>query len=285
VRWFAAAALAGIVTAVAAAVGPPPAAPPALTAAEIIEKNIAARGGLEGWSKVQTMVWMGHIEGANASAPAMPFVLELKRPNMTHFEIMSLKEKYSRIFDGSRGWKLRPNRNGGGQDVQAFSPEEVNFSRDEFVIDGPLVDYQAKGVAVNLDGVDEVEGRRAYRLSLKLPSGANRRVWIDAETYLDIRYDRPSSNPLTRNAAVSVYYRNYTTVDGLQIPLSIERGAATGAAAGNAPEKLRIDRVLVNPPLEDRAFAKPGVPRKQRATVNLGGDVPPIPRVPGGPSR
>ena len=72
----------------------------------------------------------------------------------------------------------------------------MKFSREEFVIDGPLIDHEMKRVAVNLDGVDELEGHKAYRLSIKLPSGAPRRVWIDAETFLDIKHDRPSSNPL-----------------------------------------------------------------------------------------
>jgi hypothetical protein len=32
--------------------------------------------------------------------------------------------------------------------------------------DGPLIDYHAKGVTADLDGIDTVDGRKAYRLSL-----------------------------------------------------------------------------------------------------------------------
>jgi len=45
-------ALAGLI---AAASGADPA--PGLTAAQIVEKNAAARGGLEAWRKIQTMSW------------------------------------------------------------------------------------------------------------------------------------------------------------------------------------------------------------------------------------
>ena len=48
-------ALAGLITAAAAASGADPA--PGLTAALIVEKNAAARGGLEAWRKIQTMSW------------------------------------------------------------------------------------------------------------------------------------------------------------------------------------------------------------------------------------
>ncbi len=32
---------------------------PGLTAAQIVEKNVAARGGLDAWRKIQTMAWVG----------------------------------------------------------------------------------------------------------------------------------------------------------------------------------------------------------------------------------
>ena len=56
----------------------------------------------------------------------------------------------------------------------------------------PLTDYQAHGITVALDGIDEVEGHKAYRLNVTLPSGASHHVWIDAKTFLDIKPDRAS---------------------------------------------------------------------------------------------
>ncbi len=83
-------------------------AAPTITAAEIVEKNAAARGGVEAWRKIQTMAWAGHVESANAPGRDMPFVLEQKRPNSTRFELMADGQKSVRVYDGSGGWKLRP---------------------------------------------------------------------------------------------------------------------------------------------------------------------------------
>src|SRR5215831_15734474 len=135
---------------------------PELTAAQIVEKNAAARGGLEAWRRIQTMVWVGHVESADAPASRRSFILEQKRPNKTRFEIT------------------------------ADTTDELAFANAAQVIDGPLMDYAAKGVVVTLDGVDEVEGRKAYRLNVRLPSGLRQVVWIDAGTFLDIKYDRVS---------------------------------------------------------------------------------------------
>jgi hypothetical protein len=238
----------------------------AKTAAEVIERNVAARGGLDAWRKVDTMVWLGHLEHGGKETQRIPFVMTLKRPNLTRFELKEQFNQFTRIFDGAHGWKLRPGADG-RPETKAFSPEEVKFARTEFVVDGALIDYQAKGVTADLDGIDTVDGRKAYRLSLKLPSGGERKVWIDTKTNLDIRYDRPATNPLKPGAPVSVYYRNYADADGVQIARSIETGVDAGGAL--AGDKLVIDRVLVNPKLDDGTFAPPVTPLRRGGHVRI----------------
>jgi hypothetical protein len=255
-------------------VGATPAAPEkpngerslAKTAAEVIDRNVAARGGLDAWRKVDTMVWLGHLEKGGRETQRVPFVMTLKRPNLTRFELKEQFEQFTRIFDGTHGWKLRPGADG-RPETKAFSPEEAKFARTEYVIDGPLIDYQAKGVTADLDGVDTVEGRKAYRLSLKLPSGAERKVWIDIKTNLDIRLDRPATNPLKPGAPVSVYYRDYADADGIQVARSIETGVNAGGTV--AGDKLVIDRVLVNPKLDNGTFALPPTPMRRGGHVRI----------------
>lgn len=222
-----------------------------LTAAQIIEKNVAARGGLEAWRKIETMVWTGHMESIHAPVPMMLFVMQQKRPNKTHFEINALGDRTIRVFDGQRGWKLKPDQQGKAQ-VKPFTFEEVTFAHAAQVIDGPLIDYLAKGNTVTLEGLDEVEGRRAYRLSVRLATGETDQVWIDAQTFLDVRYDRPFAGGPGHDR-VSVFYRDYKAVEGLQVPSVIE----TGAGAGVRPDRMVIERVMLNPPLDDRTFARP----------------------------
>jgi len=251
-----------------------------LSAAQIVEKNVAARGGLEAWRKIQTMVWVGHIESANAPAPNLPFVLELKRPDKARFEIKAQNQVTAHIYDGTHGWKLRPSRSG-QPELQPYTPAELSFAKNGPGLDGPLMDYQAKGVAVTLDGIDEVEGHKAYRLSVKLASGVSHHVWIDAHNFLDIKYDRESRNTLGLSGTLSVYYRNYRTIEGLQIPHLIESGAGTGKAT----DKMVIDRILLNLPLEDLVFAKPGMPGRRKTVSAESGSRQAVRQTPSGPKE
>ena len=229
------------------------AAPPKLTAGQIVEKNVAARGGLKAWRNVQTLVWMGHVQSERTPLPNMGFILEQKRPNKTRFQLIGMNEKAVRVFDGTQGWKVRPAHNG-QPGVQPYTLEELRFAQAAPGLDGPLIDYAAKGNTVTLEGVDVLQGHEAYHLSVHLSSGETDHVWIDAKTFLDLRYDRPSSGSLPTARPISVVYGNYRSVDGVQIPSMLE----TGTNPGSIPDRMTIDRIVVNSPLEDATFTKAG---------------------------
>jgi hypothetical protein len=255
--------------------------PLATTAAEVIDRNVAVRGGQEAWRKVNTMMWLGHLErGGRADGPHIPFVMQLERPNRTRFEIKEQYNQFTRIFDGSRGWKVRPG-NDGQPDMKTFSKEEVNYARDEFAIDGPLLDYKTKGVTADLDGIDMLDGHKAYRLSLKLASGTARKVWVDAETNLEVRYDRPATSPFAPGAPVSLYYTGYKTVDGLKIPASLQTSSDPNSSVRETGDKLVIDRMIVNPKLDAQTFLPPPTPIRRGGKVLIPGNGAPSGAPPG----
>jgi hypothetical protein len=224
------------------------------SAAEIVEKNAAARGGVEAWRKIGTMVWIGHVESAHAPMPIMQFKLEQKRPNKTRLQINALGDKSVRTFDGVNGWKLRPAH--GRPEAQPYTPQELRSARAGHGIDGPLIDSAARGNSVVLESLDEIGGRKAYRLSVRLASGGDERVWVDAETYLDLRYDRMVDGPAGAPRWVSATYGDYRNVEGLRIPFLI----TTGGGPGATPDKMQIETVVLNAPLDDSTFGNPAAP-------------------------
>lgn len=262
-------ALAASVAALALAQAPVATADTRMGADEIVAKNAEARGGADAWRKVMSMLWVGHVDSPNAPAPNLPFVLALKRPDRTRFEITALNQMIVHVFDGREGWKVRPSGSG-GPDVRPYTSDEVKFARDEQVIDGPLLDHAAKGISVALEGTDKVEGRDAYRLSLRLPSGATRHVWVDAQNFLDVKYDREARGPSGRPATIEVMYRDFKDVDGVRIPFVIE----SGAVGMDKKDRLVIDKVSLNPPLDNSTFAKPML-QGRHASVTIGADAPP----------
>jgi hypothetical protein len=232
-----------------------------LSATEVVARNVAARGGPDAWRKVETMVWTGHIESAHAPAPSMPFELEQKRPNKTRLQINALGDKSVRVFDGVRGWKMRSGS--GRPEAEPYTQQEWRSAEAGHGLDGPLIDYAAKGSSVTLEGVDELGGRPAYHLRVHLATGGSEEVWVDAETFLDVRCDRMAEGPGDVPRRVSMTYGDYRAVDGLQIPFLI----TTGGGSGTTPDKMQIEKVVLNVPLDDAAFGNPAAPRPRRRAL------------------
>jgi hypothetical protein len=264
------------------AVAPAPTVAGGLTAAELVARNEAARGGLEAWRKVETMVWLGRVESARAPVPSMPFELDQKRPNRTRLQLEAMGERSFRVFDGARGFKVRSVQ--GRPEVQPYSPQELLYARAGHGIDGPLIDSAAKGNRVTLEGEDQIDGRRTHHLKVQLAAGGAEDVWIDAETFLDVRYDRTADVPGGATRRVSVRYGDWRTVDGLRLPFLIETGGGPGAA----PDRMRIERAVVNARLDDVRFAVPAGPRvagpRGRARMAVPATAPAAARTPTGAS-
>lgn len=234
-----------------------------LTAAEIVARNAEARGGAEAWRKIGSMAWTGHVESPNARGHNLPFLLEQQRPNKARFEVVAEGQKSIRAYDGVTGWKLRAAP-GQRPDIESYSAEELDFAREAQIVDGPLMDAATKDASFVLVGTDEVAGRKAYVLDAKVGRRGLKRLWVDAETFLELRFDRHYRNVSGQAAVATVFYGDYRSFDGLVLPVTIE----TAAAAGRPGNRLVIERVALNPSLGDVVFSKPTpTPRRPGAVV------------------
>src|ERR1700694_6036042 len=212
-----------------------------LTAAEVVDKNVAARGGLQAWRAVQTMSLAGKLTvGGNqrtalpvpmpdrkankrhskmtlpprpSEEVQLPFVMELKRSRKMRLELQFNGQTAIQVFDGANGWKLRPYLN--RLEVEPYTPEELKSASTQADLDGPLVDYAAKGTQVELEGVEKVEDRDTYKLKLTLQSGRTKDVWIDAQTFLQTKIEGNPRRLDGRLHPVEIYFRDYRAVGGL----------------------------------------------------------------------
>ncbi len=224
------------------------------TADEIVEKNIAARGGLKAWREVQTMTLTGKMDAGSKKNVQLPYVMKLKRPKMSRLEIQFAGKTALQVYDGTNGWKVRPFLN--RDEVEPFTAAEARTSAGEPGLDGFLIDHEAKGIKVELVGTDEVEGHHAYKLKLGMPDGQTRHLWVDAQSYLELKVEGIPRRLDGKMHSVETYYRDYTSISGLMIPFVLE----TTVDKVKPARKITVETVVLNPKLEDTAFAKPELP-------------------------
>ncbi|ABF11560.1 hypothetical protein ACUXAV_005690 [Cupriavidus metallidurans] len=222
-----------------------------MSAAQIVDRNVAARGGLAAWRAVNTLTMSGELDAGGKKETKLPFVATMKRPHKVRFELRFQDQTAVQVYDGTQGWKVRPFL--GRDGAEPFTPAEAKAAAEWAELDGPLVDYARKGSTVELEGTDTVEGHRAYRLRLTTKDRVQRRVWVDASSFLEVKMDGEPRVMDGRPRPVAIYYREYGKENGLMMPHVVET-VVVGVKPGH---KMKIQRVAVNPPVDDAAFAKP----------------------------
>jgi outer membrane lipoprotein-sorting protein len=223
--------------------------PARLSAAEIADKSVAAQGGLQAWRAVQTMSYSGKMDAGGKQNVQLPFVIDMKRPRKTRVEIQFANDKAVQVYDGAKGSKLRPFL--GRRDVEPFTADELKAASIEPDLDGPLVDHATKGIQVELEGVEKVEGHDAYKFKLTMKGGQVRHLWVDAQTFLEVKIEGAPRRMDGKMRPVEIYYRDYRSVNGLMVPHVVE----TTVQGVKQSHKMTIEGVVVNPKLDDSLFA------------------------------
>lgn len=218
-----------------------------MTADQLIRKNIAARGGESAWQQVVSMTMTGRMDVGQGMQ--VPYTMELKRGRKVRVEILFAGKTAVQVYDGTNGWKLRPFL--GRSDVEPYTAEERQKAAMDSDIDGLLIGYAAKGTKAQIENVEKVEGHDAYKVKLTLKGGQERRVWIDAESYLELKID--GTRRLDgKQKVVSTYFHDYRTVDGLRIPFVYE----TAVDGVKTSERIDVEKIVVNSKLDDTLFAR-----------------------------
>lgn len=262
---------------------------PTLSAAAVLERHIAARGGVSAWKAVQALQLSGKMEagkgdnnsramkmvesskrvngrGTNAEIAAasgpqvaekqieLPFTLDLQRPNKSRLEIQFAGKTAVQVYDGTNGWKLRPFLN--RQEAEPFTQDEAKIEAARDDLDGPLVGAAAHGDKVDLEGADLVDGQPAYRLKVTRKGGDVKHVWIDAKSFLDVKMSGFSRRMDGTLHNVYVYQRDFRKIEGgVTIPFLLE----TTVEGYADTHKMTIEKAMVNPRLDETLFAKPHV--------------------------
>jgi hypothetical protein len=251
--------------------------PNALSAEQIALRNVEARGGIAAWRRVDALGLAGTMQipppalGPRRSIVAqaeqadgkkhetvaapqtlhVPFLMAMRRPHQMRLEIKFKDQVAAQVFDGKRGWLVHGTP--GNWSSQPLAPDQAKAISEQEDLDGPLIDYASKGTRIELEAVEPVEGRPAYRLRLRTASGVERRLWIDCQSFLDVQIDgvRQINGKLR---PVSITFRDYQPADG---GVMIARTIETRAQGADDSETIRIDTVAVNPVLDEASFRQP----------------------------
>jgi hypothetical protein len=233
---------------------PRPAA--AQTTDEILAKVIAARGGLDKLRAIHSERVSGTISFGEVSGP---FVVELQRPLKMHMQLTIQNQTMVRVYDGhSQGWANNPFA--GKMNPDAMTEDELKNIGEESDFDGPLLDYKSKGNQIELVGKDKLNGKDVWRVKLTTKNGDVRSYLFDADSFHLLKWEGQRKYE-GKELPVESYFSDYREVGGLKFAFAID----SGSSATDISQKIRIEKIDLNPELNDAEFTKPPTPGQPSA--------------------
>jgi hypothetical protein len=223
----------------------------AMTADELIAKNLEARGGVERIKAVDAMRASGRMVFAQGD-----FSLELGYSNLvgagagcrTEISLQGLTAITA--WDGKTGWNVSPFQ--GRRDPERMSADDAKALEYCADIDGPLVDWQAKGHKVEYQGTEDVDGTEAHKLKVTLANGNLQTLYFDPDYFLEIRtVSQTTVRGVKQEQETDI--GNYERVAGVFMPYSIE----SGPKGGPKSQKIQIDRIETGVEIDPAQFAFP----------------------------
>jgi hypothetical protein len=215
---------------------------------DVIAKHIEARGGLTKLRAITSMRASGEMEvGPGIKAPV---VMEQTRPEMLRMDITVQGMTATQAYDGTTAWTINPFQ--GKKDADVMPADMAKSFIEGADFDGALVDWKAKGHTVTLIGKEKIEGSDAFKLKISLKNGNERMVFLDADSYLEIRNEQKQTMQGTEIETFS-NIGDYREVNGTQLPFSVEQGAKGQPGV----QRFTITKIEANVAVDKTRFAMP----------------------------
>ena len=226
---------------------------PEPTAAELVAKNLAARGGASALAAIKTLEFNGKFiapgdfqlsyHGTRARNPGG----DRMRDDLTIQGLTIIQ-----AYDGRSAWKVNPFQ--GRKDAERMSADESRAQADAGLIDGALLASLHDGSSVRYLGREDFDGTDAYKLQVRQKDGDQYDYLLDPDTFLEIR---ATETRQVRGAqtVTSYEYGDYDKVGGVYFPMAID---SWQPAQPDQRVRILIASAAANSPLDPSYFAQPG---------------------------
>ncbi|WP_224368887.1 outer membrane lipoprotein-sorting protein [Hyalangium versicolor] len=215
-----------------------------LTLQTVVDKHLKALGGKERLKAVKTLLLTTVTrEGDTVTTTHV----QRARPNFVRHDMDKNGAQVSKVFDGQQGWIVE-----GSAAPQRMDKEKNTMMAESAPFDDALLDPKAQGVALKLDGVEEVNGSPAFKLILTRGTTTEVRL-IDQGSFLEVRRTYAGIHE-GKAYTKAVTFSDYRDVDGIMLSYRTQ-----WEADGKQGEKI-IQSARYDAPIDASVF-RPGTPR------------------------
>jgi photosystem II stability/assembly factor-like uncharacterized protein len=217
---------------------------------DILAKNLAARGG-DKLRAIKSLRLTGKIVlGGDGGSVEAEWGAVQARPGKVRSETTVQGLTQVSAYDGREGWSMSPF--GGRIDPEKASQDDAKGMAQEAELDGPLVDYKAKGHRVEYLGTEDVDGTDAWKLRVTRKDGDIEYVFLDPDSALEIRTMTVHKVRGTEEIS-EIDFGSYHQVAGAWFPFAMDGGPHNGPRTMH----VAIERMEANVATDEALFRFP----------------------------
>lgn len=216
----------------------------AQTVDEIVDKHVAALGGLDKIKAVNTVVTERSLAVQGMEIPNKTTLVVGKS---VRNESTVMGNTMVQVVDDSKGWMIRPTMMGGTGEPEDMPEDQVKQQLSSLDPFGGLVDYKGKGNKVELIGKETVDKKDVFHLKLTTKDGQVIEEYVDTNTFL-VNKIKVSMNGQDGEIELT----DYKEVDGVKFPNTME---ISNAQMGTM--SFITSKIAVNTPVDPAIFKRP----------------------------
>ncbi|WP_156255237.1 LolA-like protein [Sandarakinorhabdus oryzae] len=218
------------------------------TAADLVAKNLAARGGQAALAGLKSVRFEGKLIFPGGFELTYN---ELRSGGAVRIEAALQGLALVQAYDGKGGgWRINPFQ--GRKDAEKMGDDEARSLADSASIAGVLLAAAGEGATVTALGREDFDGTNCYKLKVTQKDGDEFVYLIDPDSMLEVKIIE------TRRIRGAVQVNesemgDYEAVGGVMFPMSIE----SGPQGSSQRQRTIIAKATANPDAPATLFTQP----------------------------
>jgi outer membrane lipoprotein-sorting protein len=209
----------------------------AITADEVMERHIEAKGGLDKLKQLKTVAMKGKMIMESLSGTMETYQ---KAPNLRSLRVnLQSGITYQEGCDGKNIWALGP------MGFKTFEGEKLKERLEQSQIE-PLLGFTERGGKYEYVGIDSMNGIKCYKIRFIQGSSDTTLSYFDTKNYHMIKTEVETPRGVSEQL-----FDEFRMVDGILFPFQIR------SLTQSAKTKITFSEIIVNQPIPDSFFVMP----------------------------
>ena len=218
----------------------------AQTVEDVIQKYSKAMGGLAAFNAIKTMKTTGTITTQGVDLALTSQIINGKA---VRSDVQAMGQSVINSYKDGKGWKINPFA--GVTTITDMTPEELIDFKSQSMIANQLMDYKARGHKVELQGQEDVEGVKTYKIKLTNKDDNKVTTYFISVTDNTIVKSVSTRQLQGQDIEIETFYSDIKDFNGLKFPM-----LRTQKMQGQVFQEIKIATIEFNVPVDEKIFDK-----------------------------